>query len=395
MAPARPVLRLGRLTLLGSLYLLTIAALLVLSALTGFSAAGEAREGYIQTAFRLFGLGVVAFAVGALIPPHWVGRLAPLAYLVVVALLIQVSLRGTSAFGARRWLSIGGFSFEPSEIAKPVLLVLVIWMCGLPWIRRRGSVAVALSLLVTAPTIALVALQPDLGTAIFLAIAVVVALFFSGLPWRYFIGSGVLLAVAVPFVYTSVLHAYQRTRIEVFLDPARDPLGAGWNVMQSRIAVGSGGLHGRGLLGGTQSQLGFLPVQESDFVFATLVEEQGFIGALAVGVLLVLLVVLLMLIAARVRSRYGSALAASAAVLIGVQASVAMAMNVGLAPVVGIPLPFLARGGSSLVATLFLLGLVEGIRYRESPRTPEPTPLTADDAERIFLPSHERTAFTA
>ncbi len=306
-------------------------------------------------------IGLSVMSIVALVDHKWLGTFAPVAYVVALGLLAIVLVIGHSALGATRWVTIAGFKFQPSEFAK-VLMVVVLakWFADHD---ARSPLTLAGGLGLLAVPVALVYKQPDLGTS-----AVFVGMFF-GLAFiagaRLWHLTAILAAAGAAFpVLWGHLEPYQQGRLTAFLDPYADPQGAGWNIIQSLIAVGSGSLTGKGLTAGTQSPLGYLPIAESDFVFSGLAEDLGFVGAVILFVLYVVLLLSALRIAHRSRDAFGSYLAGGVAAMLAFQIVVNVGMAISLMPVTGIPLPFISQGGSSLISICFALGALQSISMR-------------------------------
>ncbi len=282
----------------------------------------------------------------------WLAIAYPL-YGAALLLLVAVELFGATRMGAQRWLDIGPMSLQPSELMKiGIVLALARYYHGLD-ARRTGTVLwVAPPFLMIAAPVALVMHQPDLGTALMILFAGICIMFLGGLLWRI-IAAGAIVAVGgAIFAYTSILHEYQRERVNVFLGITDDPLGAGYHVLQSKIAIGSAGLFGRGYLQGTQSQLDFLPEKHTDFIFTMIVEEFGLIGGFLVLALFGALMALTMQVALRARSLFGKLAAAGIAATLACYVFINTAMVIGLVPVVGIPLPIISYGGTAMFTLL-------------------------------------------
>jgi rod shape determining protein RodA len=290
-------------------------------------------------------------------------------YAVCLILLVMVLFMGVKVYGAYRWLNLFGIKIQPSEFAKIGTLLVLTRYLGLPSRDMAEFKTFYTVLILCAIPFVLVLEQPDLGTALMLVPLALSLLFVGGVPIRYMgilLGIGLLMAPAGWFV----LDEYQQERIHVFLDPGRDPLGAGWNKIQSEIAVGSGGLSGKGYLMGTQNILGFLPrtVAPTDFIFSVIAEESGFVGsALLLGLYAV---VLSCSIRAAIRAvdKVGQLLAAGVATMFFCHLFVNIAMTVGLAPITGLPLPLISYGGSFMICTMTALGLVQSVYVRRMER---------------------------
>jgi len=309
------------------------------------------------------GLGAVVVLVLISIDYRMLARWAYLGYIAGLMVLAAVLVLGRTAQGARRWLTVGPFTVQPSELFKLVLILTVAAYLARREDHRPGWDRIAIPLLLVAPAFALIVKQPDLGTALVLIPVVMALLFVGGARWRdlaILMGGG--LAVAPAFWF--FLRDYQRERLLVYLDPFRDPLGSAWNVIQAKITIGSGQLVGKGLFGGTQSRLAFLPERHTDFIFAAFAESWGFLGAVALLAVYGLLALRGLEVAATARDSLGSLLATGATVLLASQALVNLGMVTGLLPIVGIPLPMVSYGGSALLTALGAVALIENVRMR-------------------------------
>ena len=311
------------------------------------------------------GVGLVAAAVFAYVDYQRWGRLHRLIYAAVVIGLLGVLAWGHAAGGAARWVGVGSMRFQPSEFAKIGVVITLAAM-----LARRGQGASQLGMAGAAlvhvgiPAV-LIALQPDLGTALVLAVLWFVMLFLAGARKRHLAVAA--LAVAVLFAGAwrfDVLRPYQKARLAVFLNPGVDPLGSGYHVIQSKIAVGSGQLRGKGYLDGTQSQLHFIPAQHTDFIFTVVGEELGFVGAICLLALLMVVVWRGLEIMDRADDAFGTLLAGGLVAVIAVQVLVNVGMTVSIMPITGLPLPFVSYGGSSLVASMMAVGLLLSIGMR-------------------------------
>lgn len=303
-----------------------------------------------------FAAGGVLMLVLARVPPSVLMFWSPWLYVGAIALLIAVAVLGEGR-GAQRWLDLGVVRFQPSELAKlglPMMLAFLLHSRPLP---PRLPVLILLGVLIAVP-VALIAQQPDMGTAVLVALSGLFVLFLAGLSWYWILGAGAAAAVAAPVLWHFFMHEYQRNRVRTFLDPSSDPLGQGWNIIQSQIAVGSGGLQGKGFLAGTQSQLDFLPEHTTDFVFAVFAEEFGFVGVIAMFALYGFLIARILIIASRSRQSYSRLLAGSIALTFFIYVLVNGAMVAGLLPVVGMPMPLISYGGTSAVTILAGFGIV-------------------------------------
>jgi len=325
-----------------------------------YSATGEHADSVIRQAVRL-GVGFIVMFVLAQIPPRTYRYWAAPAFAAVIVLLILVLLFGTVVNGARRWLAVPGLgAFQPSELMKLALPVMVAWFFakrGLP--PRLFDVAACL-VLVAIPTL-LIAMQPDLGTAILVCMAGLIVLFFAGLSWRILSLAGVLAVIAAPLMYLFVLEPYQRRRVDTLFNPEADPLGAGWNIIQSKIAIGSGGGMGKGWLNGTQSRLDFLPESSTDFILAVIGEEFGLFGIIVLLGLYVFIIARGLFISWQARETFSRLLGVSLSLTFCIYMVVNMGMVSGLLPVVGVPLPLVSYGGTSAITLLASFGILMSI----------------------------------
>ncbi|HEV8535722.1 MAG TPA: rod shape-determining protein RodA [Candidatus Limnocylindria bacterium] len=315
------------------------------------------------------GVGLLAMAAVAFFDYAWLGAFAPLLYVFTLGLLGVVLAIGTSSLGAQRSVNIAGLSFQFSEVAK-ILMIIVLAKYFADRRSTIGSPLVVLfGLALLAPAVFLVYRQPDLGTSlVFVAIFFGIAFMAGARMWQL-VGLVALAAASFPIVW-ALLKDYQRARLGAFLDPYQDPQGAGWNIIQSLIAVGSGGATGKGLTAGTQSPLGYLPIAESDFVFSGLAEDLGFAGAVILFALYLVLLFAALRIAFNARDPFGMLIGAGVATMLLFQIMVNVGMAISLMPVTGIPLPFISHGGSSLVSICFAFGVLQSISMRREPEGP-------------------------
>ena len=326
----------------------------------GLMAIYSARADWVRQVLWL-ALGSCAYAAASAFDYRRLRALSPGLYAGMLLLLIAVHLIGHSALGARRWLSLAGFPLEPSELSK-LLLVLVL-AAFLSHGERISWRAFGGALLLVAPPAFLILTQPDLGTTIVFVVVLLGMLFLGGASAKQLGSLAAAVSLAIPMV-PHLLHGYQRRRLEVFLDPNQDPLGAGYNLLQARIAVGAGGLFGQGWLHGLQGQLGFVPERATDFVFAIFAEEFGLLGSLVLLAIFGTLLVRLLRSAAVAPDRFGMLLAAGVFVMIFVQVVENVGMNIGVLPIAGIPLPLISYGGSATITTLAALGVVQSVMLR-------------------------------
>jgi rod shape determining protein RodA len=309
------------------------------------------------------GIGAVGVLILISIDYRMLARWAYLAYIGGLVLLATVLVLGRTAQGARRWLNLGPFTVQPSELFKLVLIATVAAYLAGREEHRAGWDRVVVPLLLVAPAFGLIVKQPDLGTALVLVPVVIALLFIGGARWQHLAILGGIGVAAAPALWF-FLRDYQRERLLVYLDPFRDPLGSAWNVIQAKITIGSGQLAGKGLFGGTQSRLAFLPERHTDFIFAAVAESWGFLGAIGLLAVYGLLTLRGLEVAATARDSLGSLLAAGATVLLASQAIVNLGMVTGLLPIVGIPLPMVSYGGSALLTALGAVALIENVRMR-------------------------------
>lgn len=348
----------------------SLAILLTAVASAGFLMLYSVADGDIRTWARpqmiRFGVGLVAMFIIGLIPIHFWRGVSPFAYIGALLLLVAVEFVGVTGMGAQRWIDLGVIRLQPSEVMKVALVMaLALYYDWLDPKKVSHPVWVALPLILTAIPVALVLKQPDLGTSILLGGGAAVVMFLAGVSLWYFITAGLLGVGAVVAVIKTrgtewqILKDYQYRRVETFLDPSIDPLGAGYHITQSKIALGSGGLNGRGYMEGTQSRLNFLPEKHTDFIFTTLAEEFGFIGSIVLLVLYALIIIFCMTSMLGNRNRFGALLTGGITATFFFFFAVNMAMVMGLAPVVGVPLPLVSYGGSAMLVLMGAFGLVQ------------------------------------
>jgi rod shape determining protein RodA len=308
-------------------------------------------------------IGIAVMTTVAMFDYAWLGTFAPLIYFAMLGLLGVVLAIGTSSLGAQRAVNVAGMSFQFSEVAKVMAIVVLAKVFSDRTDRIGSPLTVGLALVLLGPAVFLVYRQPDLGTSlVFVAIFFGMAFIAGARLWQL-VGLLAMAGAAFPLIWT-LLKPYQQARLVAFLDPYADPQGAGWNIIQSLIAVGSGGATGKGLTAGTQSPLGYLPIAESDFVFAGLAEDLGFVGAVILFALYVVLLMAALRIAFRARDSFGMLLAGGVVAMLAFQILVNVGMAISLMPVTGIPLPFISHGGSSLVSICFSLGVLQSVSMR-------------------------------
>ena len=308
-------------------------------------------------------LGIATMVAVAYFDYAWFGTFAPLLYLVTLGLLVLVLLIGHNVLGGQRWITIAGQKFQVSEFAKVLMIVVLAKYFADRHDRMGSPLVLGGALVLLGPAFALVYRQPDLGTSlVFVGIFFGMAYLAGARPWQ--LASLVAIGVAAFPLIWGLLQTYQKSRLTAFLDPYADPQGAGWNIIQSLIAIGSGQATGKGLTAGTQSPLGYLPIAESDFVFAGLAEDLGFLGGVILLALFVVLLVATLRIGFRARDPFGTFVAAGVFSMLAFQLVVNIGMAMSLMPVTGIPLPFISHGGSSLISICMALGLLQSISMR-------------------------------
>ncbi|MFO7858525.1 MAG: rod shape-determining protein RodA [Ectothiorhodospiraceae bacterium] len=341
--------------LLSSLLLLAGGGLLILYSATNESMAAVRSQGVRMG----FAFAIMVFM--AQIPPATLRRWTPLVYLAGLGMLVLVFAVGTTAQGAQRWLDLGIARFQPAELMKIAVPMAVAWC-----ITRRplppSLLTVTLAAgLVAVPT-ALVAMQPDLGTALLLGAAGFFALFLAGMSWRLMLSAGAVVAACAPLYWIFLMPAYQKQRVLTLFNPQSDPLGTGYHIIQSTIAIGSGGVFGKGWLNGTQTHLDFLPEATTDFIFAVLAEEFGLVGVLHLLALYLFIVGRGLVIAVQAQDSYSRVVAGSLTLTFFIYVFVNVGMVTGLLPVVGLPLPLVSFGGSSMVTLMAAFGILMSIR---------------------------------
>lgn len=356
----------------------SLVFLTVLIAIIGFAMLYSAANGYADPWARRqmlrFGFGLAIMLAIALVDIRFIFRYAYLIYFGVLALLIAVEIMGMSGMGAQRWIDLKVIQLQPSELMKvAIVLALARYFHGLsPEEIARPFYLVVPIVLALAPA-ALVLKQPDLGTTAMLLMVATAVFFCAGVRLWKFAVVGMLGLSAIPIGW-QFLRAYQRQRVLTFLDPEIDPLGAGYHILQSKIALGSGGLFGRGFLQGSQSHLNFLPEKQTDFIFTMLAEEFGMIGGLVLLGLYAILLIYGLAIALRSRNQFGRLLAVGITCNIFLYVFINIAMVMGIVPVVGVPLPLISYGGTAMLAIMAALGLVMSVYIHRDVRIPRRGP---------------------
>ncbi len=349
--------------------LIPLAGLVSLGAAVLYSAAGGSLQPYALSHVLRFCVFLVAAITLSRIPREFFRIAAYPAYGAILVLLILVELLGAVGGGSQRWLNLGFMTLQPSELMKPgIVLALARFYESLPAsITASWRGLVPAGLLIAMPAF-FVMIQPDLGTALAICFGGGMTMFLAGLPLWWFLGVAGSLAVIAPVAFFTLLHDYQRNRVLVFMDPESDPLGTGYHITQSKIAIGSGGFFGKGFGNGSQSHLDYLPESHTDFVFATMSEEWGMLGGLFVLLVFAIILGWGLRVARNSTDRFSSLLAAGMALTIFFYVAINLMMVMGLAPVVGIPLPFMSHGGSSMMTNMICLGTIMAVsRWQRRP----------------------------
>ena len=347
-----------------------LVALIIGAAASGFvmliSVAGGSLDPWASAQMQRFSIGLVAMFVIAM-TPIWIWRNVSVPiYVIALLLLLLVEFLGSTGMGAQRWINLGFINLQPSEVAKIALVMLMAaYYDWLPSDKVSRPFWVLVPLIFISLPVLLVIQQPDLGTSILLLLSGVTVMFLAGVHWIYF---GTVMALSTGLVLAlfksrgtewQLLQDYQFLRIDTFLDPDKDPLGAGYHITQSKIALGSGGWTGRGFMEGTQSRLNFLPEKLTDFIFTTIAEELGFVGSISILAIYVAIIIFCLFSALRHKERFSSLLSLGLTVTFFLFFAVNMSMVMGLAPVVGVPLPLISYGGSAMLVLMGAFGLIQ------------------------------------
>jgi rod shape determining protein RodA len=347
------------------LLLVTAFGLVTISTVTLASLhVGRAGGSVVVRQLVWFAIGLVVMVFLASLDSRRLVRAAPAIYLVGLAGLASVFALGRTVSGARRWVVWGPLSVQPSELFKVCFLLMMVWALTSRWAQPVGKLTLTMIVPLVAVPVVLIIKQPDLGTALLLVPVLVILLIGAGVRLKLLGGMALAALLSMPLAWLA-LKEYQRERILVFLDPFRDPLGSAYNVIQAKIAIGSGQLLGKGVAGATQSRLSFLPERHTDFIFAVFAEMWGFVGCLVLLLCYVLLLLRGFDIAATAREPVGRLVALGATSLFAAQVLINVGMVTGLLPVVGIPLPLMSYGGSSMVASFMTIGLLLSVRMRQ------------------------------
>jgi rod shape determining protein RodA len=338
---------------------LAIGGLMVIALMVLYSAGGESSSIVVAQGAR-FGVGLGALWLMSRLPPTRLRNWTPLVYGLSLVPLLLVLVIGQGRSG-NLWLNLGVFYFQPAEVLKLSLPMMAAWYLHRERLPPSFTTVLVVGVLIAVPTL-LILLQPDFGTAMLVGISGAFVLYLAGLSWWWFVAAGGAVAGMAPVAWFWLLAPYQKDRILTFLDPESDPLGTGWNIIQSKIAIGAGGLTGKGWGQGTQSHLNYLPEHTTDFIFAVLSEEFGWVGVATVLALYLFIVGRCLWIASQARDGYSRLLAGSLALSLFVYVIVNGGMISGLLPVVGVPMPLLSYGGTSAVSLLAGLGVVMAVR---------------------------------
>ncbi len=331
-----------------------------------YSVSGGSFSPWAEPQMQRFALGIALMLIVAMVP-IWLWRnLSGLAYLVSLALLGVVEVFGATGMGAQRWIDLGFIRLQPSELSKiAIVMILAAYYDWLPLHKTSKPLWVLIPVILILIPVGFVINQPDLGTALLILVTGGSVMFLAGVSWTYFASVIAIGIASVTAVFRSrgtdwqLIKDYQFRRIDTFLDPASDPLGAGYHITQSKIALGSGGWTGRGYMQGTQSRLNFLPEKHTDFIFTTLAEEFGFVGGISLLLIYVLIIIFCVSSALKNQDRFSALLIMGISMTFFLFFSVNMSMVMGLAPVVGVPLPLVSYGGSAMLVLLLAFGLVQ------------------------------------
>lgn len=341
------------LPLLAGLVFLSVLGFVIL-----YSAGGQQTDLLIRQATRL-GIAYITMLVIAQVPPRFLQYHSPILFMLGILLLAAVLLFGETGKGAQRWLNLGFFRFQPSEMIKISTPMMIAWYLAEhplpPKLKQIGIAGVQIMI----PTL-LIAKQPDLGTSLLVAASGGAVLFVSGLSWFFLFKVGVCLAAITPVIW-SLMKTYQKDRVRTLLDPEADPLGKGYHIIQSKIAIGSGGVYGKGWLNGTQAHLDFLPERSTDFIFAVFAEEFGLLGCIGLLIIYLLIISRCFFIAIQAQDTFCRLLAGSLSITFFVYVFVNIGMVIGILPVVGVPLPLVSYGGTSMVTLLAGFGILMSI----------------------------------
>ena len=336
-----------------------LLSLMVLGLFVVYSAGGQDMDIVIRQVIRL-GVALAVMFVIAQIPPLSYQKWAVPVFIIGIVLLLAVLLFGHVGKGAQRWLDLGFMKFQPSEIMKLVVPIMIAWFISQDNLPVKISTIIIAFILVLIPTL-LIAKQPDLGTSLLIASSGVFVIFLAGASWKLISVCVGLASAFAPILWIFLMKEYQKQRVLTFLDPEKDPLGSGYHIIQSKIAIGSGGLHGKGWLQGTQSQLEFLPERHTDFIFAVFSEEFGLVGVALLLLVYLAIVMRGLWISVNAQQAFTKLLAGSLTLTFFVYVFVNIGMVSGLLPVVGVPLPLVSYGGTSMVTLMAGFGMLMAI----------------------------------
>ena len=337
-----------------------------------YSVAGGSLDPWARAQMIRFAAGMLIMFIVAFIPIRFWRQVSPLIYIGGIVLLVIVNLFGSVGMGAQRWINLGFIQLQPSEVMKiAIVMALALYYDWLPTEKVSRPTYVAIPLALIALPAMMVVVQPDLGTSILLVLSGGVVMFLAGVSYWYFAAALSFGVGTVASVFLSrgtswqLLKDYQYRRIDTFLDPSLDPLGAGYHITQSKIALGSGGIGGRGFMQGTQSRLNFLPEKQTDFIFTTLAEEFGYVGSTFLLILYTLIMIFAISAAMKNKNRFGALLIGGVAATFFFYFALNMAMVMGLTPVVGVPLPLVSYGGSAMLVLLGSFGLIQSAHIHQ------------------------------
>ena len=346
--------------------LVGLLTVVIVYGLVVLRSAVDGNEGLYTAQIQRYAVAYVALIVAAQIPPHFYLRISPLVYVVGMLLLVLVLFFGVSVKGSQRWLEIPGlFRFQPSELMKLAVPMAVAWYLQKRSLPPSLKYTAACLVIMTLPAL-LIGRQPDLGTSILVFVAGFSVLLLAGLPWRLVLWAGLTISAAAPLIWQFVLEGYQRQRVLTLFDPQSDPLGAGWNIIQSTTAIGSGGIFGKGLFQGSQSYLDFLPEARTDFIVAVMGEELGFVGVAFLLLMYLLIIARGLWLASQAGSTFGRLLAGAFVLTFFVYVFVNVAMVSGILPVVGVPLPLVSYGGTSAITLMAGFGVIMSVRTHKA-----------------------------
>ncbi len=339
--------------------LLGIFLLILTSSLIIFSASNGS-EAVLKSHLMRVGLALILLFIFAQIPPNLMRVYTPWVFAVGILMLISVLLFGEVGKGAKRWLDLGFIHIQPSEIMKLALPITIAWLFThntLPPPKKKIFVGILIVLF----TASLIVVQPDLGTSILIAMSGLFIIFFAGLSWKLILVALTLVTASLPILWNFYMHSYQKQRVLTFLNPESDPLGSGYHIIQSKIAIGSGGFDGKGYMGSTQAHLEFLPESTTDFIFSVLAEEFGLVGVFLLLSTYLFIIARGLYIASQAQDNFSRLVAASLTMTLFIYVFINIGMVSGLLPVVGLPLPLISYGGSSLVTLMISFGILMSI----------------------------------